>query len=94
MRFAVIYRPKHPAPPERVPELLKELGAWMQNNASRVQDVQFFIDGGGFGTIETDDAGEIARILEEHPFTRYSDVEVKPLVDPATAMSVLMEAHP
>jgi hypothetical protein len=93
MRFAVIYRPKHPAPPELLPDMLKDMGTWMQSNASRVENVQFFIDGGGFGTIETDDPGEISRILAEHPFTQYSDVEVKPLVDPATAMSVLMEAY-
>jgi uncharacterized protein DUF3303 len=93
MRFAVIYRPKHPAPPELLPELLKGMGAWMQNNAGRVENVQFFIDGGGFGTIETDDPSEISRILAEHPFTQYSDVEVKPLIDPASAMSVLVEAY-
>jgi hypothetical protein len=93
MRFAVIYRPKHPAPPELLPELLKGMGAWMETNASRVEGVQFFVGGGGFGTIETDDPAEIARILAEHPFTQYSDVEIKPLIDPATAMSVLVKAY-
>ena len=93
MRFAVIYRPEHPAPAELLPELLKAMGAWMQNNARRVEDVQFFIDGGGLGTIETEDPAEISRILAEHPFTQYSDVEVKPLIDPSTAMAVLVEAY-
>jgi len=93
MRFAVIYRPKHPAPAELLPELLKGMGEWMQNNAGRVENVQFFIDGGGFGTIETDDPSEISRIIAAHPFTQYSDVEVKPLIDPATAMAVLVEAY-
>jgi hypothetical protein len=93
MRFAVIYRPKHAAPAELLPELLKAMGAWMQNNARRVEDVQFFIDGGGFGTIETEDPAEISRILAEHPFTQYSDVEVKPLIDPSIAMAVLVEAY-
>ena len=93
MRFAVIYRPKHPPPPELLPELLKNMGQWMQDNADRVGDVQFFIDGGGIGTIETDDPAEISRIIAAHPFTAYSDVEVKPLIDPATAMAVLVEAY-
>jgi hypothetical protein len=93
MRFAVIYRPKHPAPPELLPELLKGMGEWMENNADRVENVQFYVDGGGFGTIDTDDPEELSRLLAEHPFTPYSEVEVKPLIDPATAMAVLVEAY-
>lgn len=93
MRFAVIYRPKHPAPTEQLPELLKGMGEWMQNYGSRVEGIHFFIDGGGFGTIETDDPGEISRLIAEHPFTQYSDVEVKPLIDPQAAMAVLVEAY-
>ena len=93
MRFAVIYRPKHPAPAEQLPEMLKGMGEWMQSYASRVEGVQFFIDGGGFGTIETDDPSELSRLIAEHPFTQYSDVEVKPLIDPASAMAVLVEAY-
>ncbi len=93
MRFAVIYRPKHPAPPELLPDLLKAMGAWMEANASRAQGTQFFIDGGGFGTVETDDPAELSRMIATHPFTQYSDVDVKPLIDPASAMAVLVEAY-
>jgi hypothetical protein len=93
MRFAVIYTPKHPAPTEQLPELLKGMGEWMQNHADRVEDVQFFVGGGGIGTIETDDPGEISRIISMHPFTQYSDVQIRPLIDPAAAMSILMEAY-
>jgi hypothetical protein len=93
MKFAVIYRPKHPAPGDQVPELLKEMGAWMQNHGQRIEGLQFFVAGGGFGTIETDDPGEIQRLIADHPFTPYSDVEVKLLIGPEPAMTVLAEAY-
>jgi hypothetical protein len=75
-----------------VGNLLKAMGAWMEANASRAQGTQFFIDGGGFGTVETDPA-ELSRMIATHPFTQYSDVEVKPLIDPISAMAVLVEAY-
>jgi hypothetical protein len=93
MRFAIIYRPKSAVPPDQAPALLKGMADWMQNFGGRLEGVQFFVGGGGFGTIETDDAAEITRMIAEHPFTPYSEIEIKPLVDPATAMSILQEAY-
>ncbi len=93
MRFAIIYTPKHPVPPAELPELLNGMAAWMQNHQSRLEGVQFFVGGGGFGTAEVDDAADLSRMLAEHPFTQYSEVAIKPLVDPATAMSILQEAY-
>lgn len=93
MKFVIIYRPKHPPDPRQMPDLLKEMGTWMQNHGSRVQGIQFFVGGGGFGTIETDDAAELTKLISEHPFSVYSEVEVKPLVDPATAMGALEQAY-
>jgi muconolactone delta-isomerase len=93
MRFAIIYRPKHPAPQEQLPELLKRMGEWMKEHGSRIQGTQFFVDGGGFGIIDTEDVGELSRLISEHPFTPYSDVEVKPVIDPEAAMAVLVEVY-
>jgi hypothetical protein len=93
MRFAIIYRPKHPAPQEQLPELLKRMGEWMKEHGSRIEGTQFFVDGGGFGIIDTEDAGELSRLISEHPFTPYSDVEVKPVIDPEAAMAVLVEVY-
>lgn len=91
MKFAIIYRPKHPLPTESMPELLSSMGEWMQAHGNRLEGVQFFVGGGGFGTIETDDAGELAGLISAHPFTPYSDVEIKPLLDPMAAMTILQE---
>jgi hypothetical protein len=73
--------------------MLKGMGEWMQKHGGRVEGTQFFVGGGGFGIIETDDPGELARLLAEHPFTQYSDVEMKPLIDPESAMQVLGEVY-
>lgn len=93
MKFAIIYRPKNPPDPSQMPELLKGMADWMQAHGSRIQGVEFFVGGGGYGTIETDDAGELTKMISEHPFSIYSDVEIKPLVDPATALGILQQAY-
>jgi hypothetical protein len=86
MRFAIIYWPKHSAPADLVPELLTGMGEWMQKYVSRVEGTQVFVSGDGFGTIETDDAAELSRLIAEHPFTPDADVQVSSLIDPQTAM--------
>ncbi len=93
MRFLVTYRPKFPAPAEGLSDLLKEMEEWIRKHGERVEGIQFFLDGGGFGTIETDDPADIQRLITEHPFTQYSDVDVQPLIDPAAAMAILVEAY-
>ncbi|MDX6623338.1 MAG: hypothetical protein QOE75_1270 [Solirubrobacterales bacterium] len=93
MKFAIIYRPKDPPPPDQMPEMLKGMATWMQTYGNRVEGVNFFVGGGGFGTIETDDAGELTKMISEHPFSIYSEVEVKALVDPAAALGILQEAY-
>lgn len=94
MRFAIIYRPKTAPPPDQLPGMLQAMGEWMQRHGDRVEGVQFFVGGGGFGTIETNDAEDLARLISEHPFTQYADVEVRPLIDPQTALGILQEAYP
>jgi muconolactone delta-isomerase len=93
MKFLITYRPQNPAPADQVPELLKGMGEWMQKYGGRVEDIYFFTSGGGFGTIETDDAGELSRLVAEHPFTPYADVQIDPLIDPQSAMENLIAAN-
>ncbi len=93
MKFAIIYRPKDSPTPEQMPALLGEMGGWMQTYSNRLENVNFFVGGGGFGTIETDDASELTKMISEHPFTIHSEVEIRPLVDPATAMGILQATY-
>ena len=93
MRFAIIYSPKFPVPQDQLPELLKGMATWMESHQSRLEGVQFFVGGGGFGTVDVNDAADLTRMITEHPFTQYSEVTIKPLVDPATAMGILQETY-
>jgi hypothetical protein len=93
MKFATIYRPKYPPPPEQIPALLEEMGAWMQRYGARFETLSFFVGGGGFGTIDSDDAGELTRIIAENPFTPFSEIETRPVLEPAAALGILQEAY-
>jgi hypothetical protein len=92
MRVAVIYRPKDPPPLEAMPMLMGALGEWVQKHGPRFSTIEFFVGGGGFGVIDLDDSGELQRLMAENPFTPFSEVEVRPVLDPATAMQITGEA--
>jgi muconolactone delta-isomerase len=91
MRVAIIYRPKNPPPPEAMPDLMGRMAAWLEKYGGRMTTLEFFTAGGGFGVIDMDDSAELHRMIAEHPFTPFSDVEIRPVVDPATAMGNLRE---
>ncbi|HEX5763423.1 MAG TPA: DUF3303 family protein [Solirubrobacterales bacterium] len=93
MRFAIIYRPKETPPPDQLPAMLQGMADWMQSHGDRVSGVQFFVGGGGFGTIDTDDAEELTRLISEHPFTPYSEIEVRPLLEPQAALAILQDVY-
>lgn len=92
MRFAVIYRPQTPPPPEQLPDMLKVMGDWIERHGSRVEGLDFFVGGGGMGIVDTDDSGEMARMIAEHPFTPFMEIDIRTLVDPGTALGILQAA--
>lgn len=92
MKFVVIYRPSEPAPREQQPELLAGMGEWMQKFGSQVTGVEFFVDGGGLGFVETDDAELLTRLVVENPFSPYSEIEIKPVLAPERALTILGES--
>jgi muconolactone delta-isomerase len=57
-----------------------------------METMEFFIGGGGFGVIDIDDSAELQRIIAEHPFTLFADVEIRPVVDPDTGLRTLQDA--
>jgi muconolactone delta-isomerase len=44
------------------------------------------------GIFEGDDSAELQRILAEHPFTPFADVEIQPVIDADAALRNLREA--
>ncbi len=94
MRFAIIYRPGASAPaPEQLSDIVKGTGEWMQRHGDKLESTEFFVGGGGFGIIDTDDPALVQRLVAENPFTPYAEVEIRPLIDPATALGILQEAY-
>jgi hypothetical protein len=69
------------------------LGAWVEKYGSRMSTLEFFIAGGGMGVIDIDDSAELHRMLAEHPFTPFADVEIRPVVAPAMEMANLQEVY-
>jgi Domain of unknown function (DUF3303) len=92
VRVAVIYRPRNTPPPEVMPTLLGAMGQWVEKHAKRFSTLEFFVAGGGFGVIDVADSEELHRIAAENPFTPFSEVEIRPVVDPAAALAILSEA--
>jgi hypothetical protein len=87
MRVAIIYRPKGAAPMEMVPMLMGALGQWVETYAQRFSTFEFFVDGGGLVLADFDDSAELQRIVAENPFTPYSDVQIRPVIEPTAAMA-------
>jgi hypothetical protein len=91
MRVAVIYRPKSPAPPEAAPFMLERLRGWCDKHAPSFSALEFFMGGGGLGILDIDNSAELHRMIAENPFTPYSDVEIRPVLDPGTALDTMGE---
>jgi hypothetical protein len=91
MRVVLIYRPRNAAPPELVPQLFQQMRDWVTRYESRTETIGFFVTGGGFAVLDSEDAAELQRITAENPFTPFADVEVHPVVDPETALRTFQE---
>ena len=92
MRVAVISTPRTTPPPEAMPELIGAMSDWINRYRGRMENMEFFVGGGGMGVIDVDDSLELTRIVAEMPFTPFSDIEIRPVADPEAALQVLQEA--
>jgi hypothetical protein len=68
------------------------MGQWVEKYGDRFSTLEFFVGGGGFGVIDIDDSAELQRIAAENPFTQFSEVEIRPVVEPGAALAILGEA--
>ena len=92
MKLAVIYRPRSTPPLEAMPMMMEGMAQWLNAYEGKFDSVYFFAGGGGFGVGDFDDADEVQKMTAEHPFTLFSEVEIRPIVDPQTALKSLQEA--
>jgi muconolactone delta-isomerase len=92
MKLAVIYRPKNTPPLDAVAGMFEGMGQWLQKYQGQMDVLYFFAGGGGFGVVDIDDAAELQRMLAEHPFTTFADVEINPVVEAQAALQNLQES--
>ncbi len=92
MKLVVTYRPKAPPPPNMMADMFEGLAQWVGRYGPQFETLYFFAAGGGFGVIDIDDSAALQRMLAEHPFTVFADVEIRAVVDPQTALTNLQEA--
>jgi hypothetical protein len=71
--------------------LMGALGQWVETYSKRFLTLEFFVIGGGLVLADIDDSAELNRIVAENPFTPFMDVEIMPVVEPATAMATYGE---
>ena len=91
MRVAVIYRPRQAPPPDQLPTMFQGLAEWVQRYRGRMESLDFFVGGGGFAVLDVNDSAELQRMLAEHPFTPFADVEVRPVIEARAALQTLQE---
>jgi muconolactone delta-isomerase len=56
-----------------------------------METTYFFVGGGGFGVLDVEDSAELQRIVSEHPFTPFADVEIRPVLEPEKALQILRD---
>lgn len=71
--------------------LMGALGQWVEKYGKRFSTIENFVGGGGFGVIDVDDSAELHRIAAENPFTAFSEVEIRPVVEPRAAIAIMSE---
>ena len=72
--------------------LVGAMGQWVEKYGKRFSSLEFFVGGGGFGVVDIDDSAELARMSAENPFTPFSEVEIRPVVEPGAGMAIMSEA--
>ena len=87
MRVLVLVEPRFPIPPEIFPALLDGFAAWREQYRNSMESFEFFArGGGGFGVINTPDEASLNRMMVEYPFTPFSQITVRPILDGDTAL--------
>lgn len=74
-----------------MPELMQGMSAWLGEYGNRFSTIEFFVGGGGFGVLDVSDSADLQRMVAANPFSPFSEVEIRPVVEPGEAMEILQE---
>ena len=87
MRALVVVEPRFPVPPEMFPTLLDGFAAWRDLHRDIMESFEFFVGGGGgFGVVNVPDEATLNRMMVQYPFTPFSEITVRPILDGDTAL--------
>jgi len=91
-KLAVIYRPRSTPPLEAMPMMMEGMAQRLTAYEGKFDSIYFFAGGGGFGLGNFDHPDEIQKMTAEDPFTLFSEVEIRPIVDSQTVLKSLQDA--
>ena len=87
MRMLVMANPQFPVPQEQFPALVQGFTAWREKYRSKMESFYFFAgSGGGFGVVNVASEAELNQLMLEWPFSFYSDVQCRPVLDGDVAL--------
>jgi hypothetical protein len=82
----ITYRVSQPAPPEMLPGMIEGTRQWLDRYGEKFETLWWYAEGGGIGIVDVNDEGELMRMIAEHPFTPYCEVDMHACVDPRTGI--------
>ena len=93
MRVFVLVEPKFFVPPEIFPTLLDGFAAWRDAHREHMESFEFFAGGGGgFGVFNGPDEATLNAMMFEYPFTPYSEITIRPILDGDVALGQARES--
>lgn len=87
MRYAILFRPQFPIPPDAFPSIIEGVSDWWNRYKRHFEAAGFFAGGhGGAAICDINDAAELNRMLLEWPLGQFHHIEVQPLIDMDTTL--------
>lgn len=87
MRVMALVRPRHFIPPDQFPTLMHGFVEWRERYRDRMEVFEFFAGaGGGFGIFNMPDEATLHQAFIEYPFSPFSEIEFRPILDGDTAL--------
>ncbi len=93
MRVVVIVRPKYPPPLDQLPTIFNGFASWRARYRGHMEVFENFAGAqGGLAILNVADEATLNQIMIEFPFTPYTEIEVRPLLDGDVAIEQLQQA--
>lgn len=87
MRFILVIHPQYFVPPDALPALVDGFAEWWERYREKWESAGFFAGGSGGGSIcNVANEGELFRMMQESPFSPFSEIKTYSLVDMDTAL--------